>query len=102
MIDDRRIRKRFGSRAALTVAGVFLAGLLLGLAIARWRPPASPAGPEGLSEALAELDLTADQRARIDRILTSGQGRTDRVLAEVLPQVQAVVDSVDGEIRQVL
>ena len=84
------------------MAGVFLAGLLLGLAIARWRSPASPAGSGDLSEALAELDLTADQRARIDHILTSGQGRTDRVLEEVLPRVQAVVDSVDGEIRHVL
>lgn len=100
MTTENGSRKRFGFRAALAVAALFLAGLLAGVAITHWLSPA-PA-PTGLSEALGELDLTPEQAARIDRILTTSQSRTDRVLEEVLPRVQAVVDSVDGEIRQVL
>jgi Spy/CpxP family protein refolding chaperone len=96
--------RRFGSRAALALVGVFLAGLFAGFAIGRWRSPtpAPEVAPAGLSASLDQLELTPDQRDRIETILTTSQTRTDRVLEEVLPPIRAIVDSVDGEIRRVL
>ena len=96
--------RRFGSRAALALAGVFLAGLFTGLAVGRWRSPAPEpqAAAAGLSASLDQLELSPQQRERIETILATSQTRTDRVLEEVLPRIQAVVDSVDGEIRRVL
>lgn len=104
MMTGKWIRERFGSKAALALAGVFLAGLFAGLAVARWRSAdfatATEAG--GLTRSLDALDLTPAQRERIERILATSQARTDRALAEVLPRLQAVVDSVDAQIGEVL
>lgn len=104
MTSGRRIRERFGARAALAITSVFLAGLFAGLAVARLSSPGSDPAPAatGLTASLDALDLTSEQRQRIERILSGSQGRTDRALEEVLPRLQAVVDSVDGEIREVL
>lgn len=104
MMTGKRIRERFGRKAALALAGAFLAGLFAGLAVTRWEraAPSPQSTTVGLSQSLDELDLTEAQRERIDRILATSQARTDAVLAEALPRLRAVVDSVDGEIRAVL
>jgi len=99
-----RVGRIVGAVRALALAGVFLAGLFAGLAVARWGPAAADPGPasESLTRSLDELDLTPEQRERIERILVTSQARTDRVLEETLPRLQAVVDSVGGEIGEVL
>lgn len=104
MMTGKRIRARFGGKAALAVAGVFLAGLFAGLAVARWSSPAADPAPiaAGITTSLDALDLTPEQSQQIERILAGSQARTDRALEEVLPRLRAVVDSVDGEIRAVL
>ena len=96
--------RRFGSRAVLALVGVFLAGLFAGIGVERWGSPAPDpeAAAASLSASLDQLELTPQQRERIETILATSQTSTDRVLAEVLPRIQAVVDSVNGEIRQVL
>lgn len=98
------IRAMLGSKAGVALAGMFLAGLFAGLALARWNAlgPDRGTAAAGLTASLSELDLGPDQRARIEQILAASQPRTDRALEEALPRVQAVVDSVDSEIREVL
>lgn len=99
-----RIRERFGSKAALALVFAFLAGLFAGIAVSRFVPSGAEFGPvsERVTLSLEALDLTPAQQERVEAILASSQARTDRALAEVLPRIQAVVDSVDAELAEIL
>jgi Spy/CpxP family protein refolding chaperone len=91
----------------------FLAGVLAGVAgarVAARRGPDLPEpalpwvrGMEGrLPRMFRDLDLTAEQRAQIADIIERGRPRTDAVMRELLPRLQAVTDSVHTEIRAIL
>lgn len=51
---------------------------------------------------LDRLDLTQDQRARIDTILERRRAQTDRFWTEAGPTLEAITDSTRAEIRAVL
>lgn len=51
---------------------------------------------------LDRLDLTHDQRARIDAILERRRAQTDRFWTEAGPTLEAIMDSTRAEIRAVL
>lgn len=51
---------------------------------------------------LDRLDLTEDQRTRIDRILERRRGQIDRFWSEAGPTLNAITDSTRAEIRAVL
>ena len=51
---------------------------------------------------LDRLDLTEDQRARIDSILERRRAQTDRFWTEAGPTLEAIMDSTRAEIRAVL
>ena len=67
---------REGSRKAyLVIVTTFLLGLLLGIVIGPWlwrRPPQQPPGSfQGMVDQISsELNLTADQRTQVEKILT--------------------------------
>lgn len=100
-------RVRLQGIALLALA--FVAGALGGMALERVR--ASRLGPEprewtprrgDLPPGLGRLDLTAEQRTRIETIFRTSWPRTDSVLRASLPRLEAIHDSVRAEIRTVL
>ena len=69
------------------------------------RPPRERFGPGGrgrLPGAFEDLQLTQEQRNRIDSIFQAWQPRTDAVMNEFLPRVRALRDSVRIAVDSVL
>jgi hypothetical protein len=105
-------RPRRRARAAALLLGTFIAGAVAGLAPSFLAVPAlgTTLGSDGvrlrlstdLPPAFEELQLTPAQRTAVVQILASARPRTDAVLADVLPQLRAITDSVDAAIRAVL
>lgn len=85
-------------RAALALAGVFVAGVALGIAATRFYARGS--GPLGVSprqyrsdllESLTrELDLTEDQQAKVEEILDQIGERFDSVRDAIEPEMEAI------------
>ena len=62
-----------------------------------------PPGPRGLASLLEQpLDLTPEQRSRIDLILERRRARTDSVMEAMRRPLEAQLDSTHAEIREVL
>jgi Spy/CpxP family protein refolding chaperone len=103
-------RVRFQGIALLAIA--FAAGVLGGMAVervrfARMRPPRPPTFDAmhrtgELPPEFDRLNLTSEQRGRIEHILQSAHGRTDSILQQSLPRLAAIHDSVRAEIRALL
>lgn len=99
-------------RGALLVlasfAAVFAAGAAAGVAWQRAQVGEKPGfrvmvdGGRARVDAFDELGLTDDQRRRIEQVFVRAQPRTDAVLAEALPRLRAVTDSINTEIQAVL
>lgn len=51
---------------------------------------------------LANLDLTPDQRARIERVFEAREDRLERYWDTQLPELESVIDSSRDEIRAIL
>lgn len=95
----------------LVLAAAFVAGALAATAAGRVLyadPPAAEAvSASGDCEnrrvnLLDQLELTQDQRARIDGILERRRGETDRFWSDAGPKLSAIMDSTRAEIRSVL
>lgn len=90
-----------------TFAALFAAGVAAGVAWERTRG-AEPGfrvhvdGGRARVEAFDELELTDEQRRRIEQIFVRAQPRTDAVLRETLPRLRGVTDSINAEIQAVL
>lgn len=100
-------RVRFQGIALLALA--FVVGALGGMATERMRASrARPAPREwmpmrgGLPPGFDGLDLTPEQQEQIQAIFRASRPRTDSVLHASLPRLEAIRDSVRGEIRAVL
>lgn len=102
-----------GARALglLVLAVAFAAGAIAATAVGRVlhagpAATAAEAGGAGCDEKrghlLDRLDLTTDQRARIDGILERRRQQTDRFWSEAGPTLDAIMDSTRAEIRAVL
>jgi Spy/CpxP family protein refolding chaperone len=89
---------------------VFVVGVLGGMALERVRVTRrapvertrTMAMRGGMPPMFQHLDLTAEQRARIDTILRDSRPLTDSVLRSSLPRLRAIRDSVRLQIRAVL
>jgi Spy/CpxP family protein refolding chaperone len=89
---------------------VFVVGVLGGMALERVRTtrqaPREPARGMAMRGAMPpmfqRLDLTSEQRQRIEAILQQSRPLTDSVLRSSLPRLRAIRDSVRLEIRAVL
>jgi Spy/CpxP family protein refolding chaperone len=49
-----------------------------------------------------ELDLTADQRAQVDRIISASQERTKKLMEPISPQLRAELQETKEAVRAVL
>ena len=95
-------------RAIAVLTGVFIAGVLCGLAAYRIASPpriirqvSVRVAPRGAA-AYEALGLSPDQRRRIDSITQAIQPRTDSLLGDALPRLKALVVSADRAIREQL
>lgn len=90
-----------------TFAALFAAGAFAGVAWERARTAAPKLrihvdGGRARIESFEALELTDDQRQRIEQVFARAQPRTDAVLGEMLPRLRAVTDSINAEVQAVL
>jgi Spy/CpxP family protein refolding chaperone len=102
---DTALRLRI--QGAVLIVLIFVVGVLAGGAIERVRTsrekPMRPFRQPGeLPRPFARLGLTEEQRIEIFEIFESGRPRTDSVLQELMPHLQAINDSIQEQIREVL
>ena len=66
--------------------------------------PGSPGGMrlEFLRRTQRDLDLTAEQQERIDKLLKQSQERTRKIMEPVVPQLHTELQRAKGEFREVL
>jgi hypothetical protein len=95
-------------QATLLLLAVFVIGALSGVALDRlrgWPPHPHPMragerpGPGFPPELRAELRLTAEQEARIQKILDDHRLRMEAIIGDFFPRMHALTDSVRAEVR---
>lgn len=107
--------RRSSVGAALALLLVFAAGAAGGVAVERLWLGADAGDPVAerkdgggerertvIERFAEELELTDDQKARIDTILAGVRDRMHEMWSEVRPRYRAVVDSARGRIQEVL
>lgn len=92
---------------AVTFAVGMLAGTAFGRVLSAREPDAPPTAAEceqkrGPHHVFDQLDLTPEQRARIDGIMARRRERTDSLWRTDGARIRAAVDSTRAEIRAVL
>jgi len=107
MTSDSNAALRLRIQGAVLIALVFLVGVLAGgagerIRASRRRPPPPFREMGELPPPFAHLNLTEEQRAEISAIFESGRPRTDSVLQELMPRLQAIHESIEAQIREVL
>lgn len=103
-------RMRLAGMALLAVT--FVAGMLAGTAFGRVLNAGEPApgaatatecsGGRGPHHILDELELSPEQRARIDAVMARGRVRTDSLWKSDGTRIRAAVDSTRAEVRALL
>ena len=97
--------------AILLVVVAFVAGLLIGAAGDRlyilrrgWPPPraANAMARRALAMLDRELNLTSQQHAQIEQIMTRHHQRIEQIVGGVRPQVRKEMDAATSEIESVL
>lgn len=89
------------------VAVTFLVGGLAGAAVDRVLTTDvtrrdAPNAASQRTHVIDQIDMTADQRARIDAILERRSERMKAAWSEISPRLEAITDSARHEIMQVL
>jgi Spy/CpxP family protein refolding chaperone len=103
---DSRARSRILAVAILLA--VFTAGTLGGAALTVAMGRGDDRGPgheERILYAqpiLKGLDLTPDQRERVERLLDDQRRKAERLMADAEPRMKALVDSTNAAIEQIL
>jgi Spy/CpxP family protein refolding chaperone len=93
-------------KVILATIVIFAAGAVTGALLARHsaHPRQGPGGMrlEFLRRMERDLDLTREQRERIDKILKESQEQTRRIMEPVSPALHAELQRTKEEFRQVL
>jgi Spy/CpxP family protein refolding chaperone len=110
--DERTGARRTKLLAAGVILATLVAGTLAGVAADRMlgrraalaeTPPAPCVSrPEGGATVFESLDLTADQRTRVDAVLERRRRQMEVLWQQARPGMRAVVDSTEAEIRVIL
>ncbi len=107
------------SKVILATLVIFIAGLVTGAVLVRqssWvrravRPPVTrPGGPgtpgimrvEFLRRLQRELDLSPEQKERIEKILKEGQEESRRIMEPVMPELRQQFSRTKDQFREVL
>ena len=113
MTDDRPGARRTKLVAAGVILATLVAGTLAGVAADRMlgrraalaespRPAPCADRPEGGTTVFESLDLSTDQRARVDAILERRRAQMEVLWQQTRPGMRALVDSTAAEIRVLL
>jgi hypothetical protein len=91
--------------AAVTVLGVFVAGVVVGFSVDRMTQPKKIlktyiAGD--IPGMLEKLDLTSAQRTRANEILERQSPAAEAVLRSTAERLRLIADSLDAELRAIL
>ena len=92
-------------RGLLLLIIVFGAGLAAGVGLDRAREPRALLKTRlttQMPEILERLGLTPEQRRAADSILERGTPRAEAALRGLVPQLSAIADSLDAELREIL
>ncbi|HTJ44378.1 MAG TPA: hypothetical protein VL463_19880 [Kofleriaceae bacterium] len=94
---------------AIVLAGMFAAGAVFGVGLAKWsapparddrRPPPPGMGPPPASEVMIrELALDDAQIETLRSIERSHKGELDAIVRDTVPRVKAVLDQIEEELR---
>ncbi len=91
---------------AIVLAGMFAAGVVFGVGVARWSAPASPdremrrPPPGGPVEAMIhELDLDPDQISALRAIEATHRPQLDAIVRDTVPRVRDVLFAIEDELR---
>lgn len=103
---------RLRTQGIMMLAVTLIVGVLLGVAVERvrvvreanrprpfegFRPTRNP-----LPRNFDELGLTDEQRTQLTAIFESRRDHTDSIMQQVLPELRAHMDSIHGEIAEIL
>lgn len=97
--------RRPRAMAALLLIAVFLAGIAVGFTlhrVIRPRPRIMATLSADMSGVLEKLDLSAEQRARVDSIMQRRAPATEIMMGEVTERLRSISDSLDRELRTIL
>lgn len=105
--NPNRMRLAGMALLAVTFAVGMLAGTAFGRVLSAREPAAQAAADEcdrkrGPHHIFDELDLSPEQRTRIDAIMSRRRARTDSLWKEDGARIRAAVDSTRAEIKAVL
>jgi hypothetical protein len=92
-------------RGFLLLLAVFAAGVAAGVGLDRAVTTGSKLETRlstGMPEVLVRLGLTAEQRRAVDSLLERSRPRAQAAMAEMVPRLGAIADSLDAELRQIL
>lgn len=96
---------RFALLAAL-LGAVFVAGIAVGVIGDRMASAAKPRARTiiraDMSGVLDHLELTPQQRAQADSIVSHRAPRSEGLMIEMAERLRGVADSIDAELRQIL
>jgi hypothetical protein len=92
---------------ALLLAGMFAAGAVFGVGVARWSAPSAagerghqPGPPGGPVDAMIhELDLDADQIATLRSIEAKHRPELDAIVRDTVPRVRDVLFAMEHELE---
>ena len=92
---------------ALVLVGVFAAGAVFGVGLARWSHPGHPPGPPPrrpppggpIPAMIHELRLDPEQIDALEQIELAHRGKLDAIAKETMPRVRAVLDAMERELQ---
>lgn len=92
-------------RGLLLLLAVFAAGVGAGIGVDRAITTGSTLETRlstDMPAVLGRLGLTAEQRRGVDSLLERSRPRAQAAMAELVPRLGAIADSLDAELRQIL
>lgn len=92
-------------RGLLLLLAVFAAGVAAGIGLDRAIATGSRLEARlntGMPEVLGRLGLSREQRQAVDSLLERSRPRAQAAMAELVPRLGAIADSLDAELREIL
>lgn len=92
---------RLQARAVALLVAVFAAGVLAGVGLGRLQRPHHHGPPRAMA-LFEQLDLTPEQREKVDAAIQRHRGELDVIFSETRPRVHTIQKTIETEVRAVL